>query len=566
MPPISIPQVAVLPLLAAAALAQLPAPTPNPPTLRAAPRATWLAVTSAGTTTNGTFSGGSYLPLANTTFRADNPGAASSDAVYVFGGCLANNTATTANDLWKFDAIAGTFTQLIADGAAGSPSHRGRASIAWNATTNRLVVFGGNTRGGPTGTGTPALLNDTWEYDPTSNTWTDVTPVAGNPSPRQHAAMCYEPLTGGMLLFGGQTNDASPQVLSNETWLFLGGVWNQLSPSTTPPARTQASLMTRPDFGDCVLCAGCDHSTYNNPPTNTVIEQIRFLDVWRWNGADWSLLSNYDVLTSTGSQGFPASAVGQQAVYDPLRKRIVLQGGNGNNVASNVTYLYGTSYGGAPTNWTSEFDCVTNTWALYSRGSGTSTAAFGTSDGVIGRISRSFNAFVPATGMVYKVCGQNAAGTGARPIYNVYSYQASPIASATNYGVGCSGPGGPLALTADAPWTERTFTATATGLGPFSFGFAMVSLGQLNPGVPLLALPLPGPGPGCELGVASLDITQGLIPIAGTAVYTLPLPSAQVDPTLPGLAFYVQVAELDFSAGWVATYATNSVACVIGAL
>jgi hypothetical protein len=555
-----------LSLLSAPVLAQLPAPSPNPPTLRAAPRATWLAVTSAGTTTNGALSGGSYLPLANTTFRADNPGAASNDSIYVFGGCLANNTATTANDLWKFDALAGTFTQLIADGAAGSPSHRGRASIAWNQLTNKLVVFGGNTRGGSTGAGTPTLLNDTWEYDPVTNTWTDVTPVSGNPSPRQHAAMCYEPVTGGMLMFGGQTNDASPHVINNETWLFLGGAWIQLTPATLPPARTQASLMTRTNFGDCVMCCGLDQTTYNNPPTNTVVEQIRFLDVWRWNGADWNLLSNYDVLTSTGSQGFPASAIGQQAIYDPLRKRIVMQGGNGHTVASNVTYLYGTLYGGSPTNWTSEFDCLTNSWKLYSRGSGTSTAAFGTNDSVLGRISRSFNAFVPATGLVYKICGQNPALSYSRPTYNVYSYQASPVASASSYGAGCNG----LTLTADdLPWTNRTFTVTATGFGPLSFGLMTIGIGvsgKVDPGVPLGFAGVPGPGVGCNIHTSVTLLELMSPPLATTQTYSIPVPDISVDPTWVGLEIHMQAADLDFTAGWVGTYTSNGLTAIFGAL
>lgn len=564
------PTLTLLPLFAATALAQLPAPSPNPPTLRAAPRATWVAVTSAGATTSGALSGSTYAPLANTTFRADNPGAASNDAVWVFGGSLANNTATTANDLWKFDALAGTFTQLIADGASGSPTHRGRAAIAWNPTSNKLVVFGGNTRGGPTGTGTATLLNDTWEYDPGTNAWTDVTPGSGSPAPRQNASMCFDPVTGGMLLFGGQRNDSSPHVIDNETWIFASGSWIQMSPTTSPPARTQASLMTRSDFGDCVMCCGLDQTQFNNPPTNTIVEQVRFLDVWRWNGIDWNLLANYDVLTATGTQGFPASSIGQQAVYDPLRKRIVMQGGNGHTIASNVTYLYGTLHGGSPTNWTSEFDCVTNTWKLYSRGT-TTTAAFGTSDGVIGRISRSYNAFVPATGKVYKICGQNAAATGSRPAQNVYEYQATPIAKADTYGAGCAGPGGLVTLTPNnLPWTTRTFEVRADNMGPLSFGLVILSFGQTLPGVfPLVGLTgiVPGPGIGCDLLIASLDITAFTNPFgSSTQIYQLPLLDISVDPSGPGLDFFMQVLELDFSAGWIGTYGTNALHCEIGAI
>ena len=109
--------------LAAAATAQLPAPTLIS---RAVPRAAWSAVLSAGTTTGTT----TTPPTVNTTFRAANPGAGSSDTLYVFGGSLGNNTATTTNDLWAFHAPTGTFTQRLPDGAAGSPAARARAAIA----------------------------------------------------------------------------------------------------------------------------------------------------------------------------------------------------------------------------------------------------------------------------------------------------------------------------------------------------------------------------------------------------------------------------------------------------
>lgn len=538
-------RLAALPLLATSALAQfaiLPAPTL---TQRAAPRATWTSIPAAGINATGS------------SFRADNPGAASNDKLYVFGGCLNNNTSTTVNDLWVFDPAVPSFTQ-VNNGTGIAPHARGRAAVAWNSATGKLVVFGGDNRAtGPLPADT--LLNDTWEYDPITNTWADVTPLAGNPSPRRWAAMSFEPITGGMLMFGG---DLGGNTVSPETWLFLGGIWTQMAPSTVPPARRQASLVTRtnPEFNDVLMMGGEDNSLTG--PYGADV--YRHLDVWTWNGGDWTKISDWDWTLATGS--FPASCQGQ-AAYDPLRKRVVMQGNNGiaANTAANTTYLFGTLlYNGSPSNYTSEFDCVTNSWSIYS--STLTSPSYNTNDPVIGRISRHFTGFIPSTGKLYKLCGQNAAGSGSKPVYNAYEYQANPIGSAAPYGVGCTGPGGPLSLTADAPWTDRTFTATATGLGPLSFGFAIVSLGQLNPGVPLAVLPLPGPGAGCELGVATLDITAGLIPVAGTAVYSLPLPSAQIDPTLPGLPFFVQVAELDFSAGWVGTYATNSVACVIGSL
>jgi hypothetical protein len=536
----------LLPLFSAAAIAQLPAPALLS---RTAPRATWTAVASAGTTTSGTLSGGSYPATVNTTFRVCNQGAASHDKLWVFGGSLANNTATTTNDLWVFDAVAGTFTQRIAHGAAGSPPSRGRAAVAWNPLTSRLIVFGGNTRGT-----TPTLLDDTWEYDPTTNSWTNVTPTV-SPSPRQDASMAFDPTLGGMLLFGGRTNDIAPPTYSNETWLFLGSAWVPLSPATSPPARAEHSLVTRNDaFQDVLLCSGLDNSS-------AAPDQIRFLDVWTWNGTTWTKISDYDVVTSTGTS-FPAACVGNQAVYDPIRRRVVLQGGNGHSNVANSVYVYGPSYGGSPSNYTSEFDCMSNTWSILANPT-TGSTPFNNTDPVIGRVSRYATAFVAATGKVYKACGQDPTKTGSRPTYNVYAYQASPLADAVAYGAGCAGAGGTLALTSsDRPWTGRTWTGTCSTLGPASLSLAIWGLGtQALP----LHLVLPIAPPGCIL----LNTAEGLdgpgLPAGGTAAISLVVPNSI---SLAGAVLHVQVAELEFdlSFAWTGLYTSNGLTLTVGAL
>jgi Galactose oxidase, central domain len=541
------PALCLLPCLAALASAQLPAPSLIQ---RVAPRAAWSVVAGAGLSTGAT----TGTPTVNATFRADNPGAASNDTLWVFGGSLGNNTATTTNDLWAFNAPAGTFTQVIADGAPGSPAARGRASIAWNPLTNKLVVFGGNTRGA-----TPTLLNDLWEYDPITNAWANVTPAGASPAPRQHAPMTWDPNLNGMVLFGGQVNDTTPQVLSNETWALIGGTWVQLFPATVPAARTQHSMVTRQaPFSDVVMCLGLDSAS-------AAPDQIRFLDVWRWNGSDWSLLSNCDVLTNPTGTGttWPASTIGNQAVYDPLRKRIVVQGGNGITVAANVSYIYGPSYGGSPTNYTSEYDCLTNSWSIYANPT-TGTTPFNNTDATIGRVSRYYAGFIPATGMVYKACGQDPTKSGSRPTNNVYAYQANPIATATNYGAGCVGGGAPATLTLtadDRPWTSRTFAATATGFGPLSLGLGVIGINTTS--LPLIAV-LPQGGLGCDL-LATPDLVVTLVPTAGSAQIQLPIGNV---PSLAGSVLHFQAAELalDLSFNVTGLFSSNGVTINVGAL
>lgn len=547
----SLLHLSALSLLAAPALAQLPAPTLIS---RTAPRAAWSAITSAGTSSTTVHQ------------RADNPGAASNDKLYVFGGCKGNNTATTLNDLWEFDPIAGTFTQLIPNSAVGSPSHRGRASVAWNFTTNRLTVFGGNTRGGVAGTGTATLLGDVWEWDAT-NGWFDVTPTSGpSPAPRQHTPLTWDPTTGNMVLFGGQTNDVTPMTVSSETWGFTSnpvagtpGSWTDYSGSVTntPPARTQNYLVTRSDFGDCLMCGGIDNAT-------AAPDQIRFLDVWTWNGSDWTKISDCDVLTNPTGAGttWPANVNAGQAVYDPIRQRVVVQGGQGITVAANATYVYGPSYGGSPSNYTSEFDCLSNSWSIYANPL-TGATPFGNSDPAIGRISRYSAAFVPVTGKVYKACGQNAAGASSNPAFNVYQYQASPVAAADAYGAGCAGPGGIVTLAADnLPWTGRTWSATCSNMG--SVSLALTMWGTTTAALPLNAL-FPLAPLGCDLLNSAEFLVGPDLPVAGETTVTLGVPDSTA---LAGAQLHVQVAELEFDLGfnWIGLYSSNGITITVGAL
>lgn len=529
---------ALLPAFAAPALAQysLPAPTLE---LRTAPRAAWSAVNSAGNNTTGS------------TFRCDNPGAASNDKIYVFGGCLNNNTTTTVNDLWVFDALAGTFTQAHDGVQSLAPHARGRACVAWNPNSGKLVVFGGDNRAtGPLPADT--LMNDTWEYDPVTNTWANVTPASGSPAPRRWAAMNYDPATGGMLLFGG---DLGGNVVSNETWLFLGGTWAQMSPAHVPPARRLASAVTRPDFGDVVLLSGEDNS--GTGPYGA--DLYRHLDVWAWSGTDWYLLSEYNWVTGTGT--FPASANSGQPVYDQLRQRIVLQGGNGiaAGTTANATYLFGTSlYNGSPSDFTSEFDCLTNSWTLYAT-SPTATAAYNINDPVIGRISRFFAGYVPATGKVYKLCGQNPALSGSKPALNCYEYQASPVATAAPIGSGCTGSAGPLALNAGSlPWSGRSVLMTGTGFPAGSIGFAVIGLGTQN--LPISSVHPAGVA-GCNLLVTN-DAVLFVIPAAGQIQYSINLPPTTA---YAGLTINTQGVCIALSPTLAIT-STNGVGLTIGAM
>jgi len=123
---------------------------------------------------------------------------------------------------------------------ATSPSARELASMANDAGTGQLVLFGGDVGGNPS--------DDTWTWNGT--TWTQQSP-ATSPPVRWGASMAYNPGTGQLVLFGGAYSPGG-----NDTWAWNGTTWTQQSPATSPPAREWASMDYDAGTGQLVLFGG----------------------------------------------------------------------------------------------------------------------------------------------------------------------------------------------------------------------------------------------------------------------------------------------------------------------
>ncbi|MHB8352473.1 MAG: PKD domain-containing protein, partial [Thermoplasmata archaeon] len=114
------------------------------------------------------------------------------------------------------------------------------AAMAFDPTANETVVFGGVSWQFPPGTSAVAeRSNQTWIYR--DGTWHNAT-VAGvpTPSPRSDAAFAEDPAVGGLLLFGGLSQNGSAL---GDTWIYANGSWKALANlSLSPSARWGASL------------------------------------------------------------------------------------------------------------------------------------------------------------------------------------------------------------------------------------------------------------------------------------------------------------------------------------
>lgn len=133
--------------------------------------------------------------------------AAASGQMYLYGGCASGFGPCPLDDLWSFDL--GT-NQWTARTSALKPSARQHYGMAFDASRERLVLFGGNGA---------SPLNDTWEYEPRSGAWQQAAVAGPSPSPRHRHETAYAADRGFTLFFGG-VSDAG---LSNDLWMLGPG-------------------------------------------------------------------------------------------------------------------------------------------------------------------------------------------------------------------------------------------------------------------------------------------------------------------------------------------------------
>lgn len=144
---------------------------------------------------------------------------AASNVMIVFGGgSLGSGSPTVTNGVWTLSSangLGGTphWTNIVPNGAHGSPVARWSHSAIYDAATNRMTIFGGESQGKPTFP-LPDLA-DLWVLDGANGlagtpTWSQLKATAtGNPPSRRDSfAAVYDPGSNRMILFGGEDYDA----------------------------------------------------------------------------------------------------------------------------------------------------------------------------------------------------------------------------------------------------------------------------------------------------------------------------------------------------------------------
>jgi hypothetical protein len=233
----------------------------------------------------------------------------------VFGGF----DGTFHNDLWSLPIPASQSWTALAP-AGPLPSARERHTTIYDPAGDRLIVFGGRAAPG-------VFVNDVWQLSLAgAPTWSALSPAGTPPSARHGHSAIYDPVRSRMIVFGGF--DGAEQ---NDVWtLNLTGspAWTLLSPSGTPPTgRERHSAIYDPVSDRMLVFGGSDGALKN--------------DVWALslgNAPEWSLI------TPAGTP--PSARYRHTALYDPVRVRMVVFGGNAASGA--CADAWGLTLAGAP--------------------------------------------------------------------------------------------------------------------------------------------------------------------------------------------------------------------------
>jgi len=168
--------------------------------------------------------------------------------IVVFGG--KEQWAFADAYAWIYNTADGTWTQ-----GSGLPVGPRTYHNAVNINGN-VYVFGGLDNGG--------YLNDMWNYDPDTDTWTEIDQGATLPSQRQIPEMASD-LQNYFWLYGGEEGHGRP--FTNDLWEFdvTASTWLQLPDPPYTRLLTDAEMLGDDDI---VIFGGRDE---NNDQTSTTL-------------------------------------------------------------------------------------------------------------------------------------------------------------------------------------------------------------------------------------------------------------------------------------------------------
>jgi hypothetical protein len=266
----------------------------------------------------------------------------------LFGGGTQESGITYFTDMWSYDYVTDTWTELLVEnvprgfslpatfdpdtkrlyvldddggmcafdvendvwvdlGPSGILPWRGMSSFGYDERYRRIILFSGMT-GTTTGNRFPA---DTWAYDPVGNSWEKMSP-SSSPGGRYGHSIVYDPIGQRMLMIGGHNwTNTTPRIdsVTEGVWSYDYGsdAWSRLDSSSVPTRRYWHAYSVNTDTGELMVCGGVKIESF-------------LKDTWLFGDGGWSEVT---------SEQRPEARQLATAAYDPVNKVTLLFGGGG---------------------------------------------------------------------------------------------------------------------------------------------------------------------------------------------------------------------------------------------
>jgi len=259
-----------------------------------------------------------------------------SNRMIVFGGTTGFTSPFNLNDLWylnEANSLSPTQSWTPASlGSVSAPEPRTYASAVYNASLNKMIVFGG------AGGFASPCYNDIWVLSNANGeggapTWTNLSTNGTPPPARFQHSVAYNATTDTMVVFGGSACVAD--TVYNDTWWLINASgtngtpqWMQIFPSNPPTARAGQTAVYNAAKDEMIVYGG-------NEGNGTTLLDIAALSNATHTESAWS----DDTLSG------PALTL-HSAIYDPTHDRMTVFGGDSSGEFNSTIWVLSNASGG----------------------------------------------------------------------------------------------------------------------------------------------------------------------------------------------------------------------------
>lgn len=220
------------------------------------------------------------------------------------------------------------FTQGIGweDVSSAGPSTRGRQAVAYDDSSQHMLIFGGRFR--PEGmSGSYTLFNDLWSFGFADKTWTQLSDGQGGPSPRYFSTAAYDSGSSTYYVFGGDTNPSGALISpASDLWSYSGGAWTQESTVGDAPSPSRIFMgYTHDTKRNALIGFGGQIGDFVSPGLNDIYSLDLGTGVW-------------SELPATGA--LPPGRFSALMTYDATGDRYIMMGGHVDLGVDNDVWAY----------------------------------------------------------------------------------------------------------------------------------------------------------------------------------------------------------------------------------